>query len=467
MIDLCFTPATELVRLYARRSVSPLDVMKAVLARIDRVNPALNAYCTVAARNALTAARTATVRRGTRGPLHGVPVSVKDLTPTKGIRTTWGSKIYADHVPAEDALIVERLKTAGAIVVGKTNTPEFGAGANTFNAVFGVTRNPWNPALTCGGSTGGGAVALATGMGPLATGSDLGGSLRIPAAFCGVVGLRPSPGLVPAWPRDLAWDTYAVEGPMARTVADIALMLSAIAGPDPRSPISYAVDSRAFTAAVKRANVKGVRIAWSPDLGITPVDAEVERVFTDATAVFRRLGARLERAHPDFEGVEDVVRVSRGARMAAVHAERVREWRSVMQENLVKNIDEGLALRAEDIGRAERRRSAIWHRVRAFFDRHDLIVTPTTAVPPFPVDTVFPTEINSKPMVSYVQWVMLTYAFTIVGLPAISIPCGFTRDGLPVGLQIIGPWRDEPGILSAAAAFERAQPWAHLRPPTV
>jgi amidase len=254
---------------------------------------------------------------------------------------------------------------------------------------------------------------------------------------------------------------------MARTVGDIALMLSAIAGPDPRSPISYAVDSRAFVAAVRRGNVKGLRIAWSPDLGITPVDAEVERVFTDATAVFRGLGARLQRAHPDFEGVEDVVRVSRGARMAAVHAERLREWRSVMQENLVKNIDEGLALRAEDIGRAERQRSAIWHRVRAFFERHDLILTPTTAVPPFRVDTIFPTEINGSPMANYVQWVMLTYAFTIVGLPAISIPCGFTRDGLPVGLQIVGPWRDEPRILSAAAAFERAQPWAHLRPPTV
>src|SRR5436190_7147394 len=231
-------PATKLVPLIARGAVSPLEVVQAVLARLERVNPRLNAYCTVAAEQAVDAAKRATAaarRRARLGPLHGVPVSIKDLTPTKGIRTTWGSKIYEHHVPEEDALVVARLKAAGAIVLGKTNTPEFGAGANTFNAVFGPTRNPWNPALTCGGSTGGGAVALATGMAPLAQGSDLGGSLRIPAAFCGVVGFRTSPGLVPNWPTVMAWDTYSVVGPMARTVSDTALMLSAIAGPDPRS----------------------------------------------------------------------------------------------------------------------------------------------------------------------------------------------------------------------------------------
>src|SRR5438309_8830416 len=228
--ELCFTSAVDLVALIGRKKVSPLEVVRAVLARIEKVNPALNAYCTVAAEQALAAARKATAAVGKRGaklgPLHGVPVALKDLTPTKGIRPTWGSKIYEHHVPEADALVVERLKTAGAIVVGKTNTPEFGAGANTFNAVFGPTRNPWNPALTCGGSTGGGAVALATGMGPLAQGSDLGGSLRLPAAFCSVVGFRTSPGCVPIYPNSLGWDTYGVYGPMARTVADTALMLS-------------------------------------------------------------------------------------------------------------------------------------------------------------------------------------------------------------------------------------------------
>src|SRR5213594_2382898 len=266
-------PATKLVPLIARGAVSPLDLVQAVLARLERVNPRLNAYCTVAAEPALEAAKkaTAAARRSARlGPLHGVPVSIKDLTPTKGIRTTWGSKIYEHHVPDEDALVVTRLKAAGAIVVGKTNTPEFGAGANTFNEVFGVTRNPWNPALTPGGSTGGGAVALATGLGPLAQGSDLGGSLRLPAAFCGVVGFRTSPGCVPMWPRPTAWNTYGVEGPMARTIGDTALMLSAIAGEDARVPISYPVDPRALLAAVKRPSLKGLRIAWGGDFGITP-----------------------------------------------------------------------------------------------------------------------------------------------------------------------------------------------------
>jgi amidase len=466
--ELCFTPATRLASLIRRRQVSPLEIVRAVLDRIERVNPPLNAYCTVAAEQALAAARAATralTRRAALGPLHGVPVSIKDLTPTRGIRTTWGSKIFEDHVPEEDAVVVERLKAAGAIVIGKTNTPEFGAGANTFNAVFGVTRNPWNPALTCGGSTGGGAVALATGMGPLAQGTDLGGSLRIPAAFCGVVGLRPSPGLVPAYPVPVAWDSYSVTGPMARTVGDLALMLSTIAGPDPRSPISYPVDRRSFTAAVRRPTLRGARIAWSPDLGVTPVDHEIRTVAESATAVLRRLGARVEEAHPDFAGLLDIVLASRGFSMVARHEDKLLKWREVMQENLVKNIDYGLGLRASDVGRAERRRSALWERVRKFQERYDFIVTPTTAVGPFPIETTYPREINGVPMANYIQWVLLTYAFTVVGLPAISVPCGFTRDGLPVGLQIAGRWRDEPSVLRAAAAFEQAAPWADRRPP--
>ena len=357
------------------------------------------------------------------------------------------------------------MKAAGAIVLGKTNTPEFGAGANTFNAVFGPTRNPWNPALTCGGSSGGAAVALATGLGPLAQGSDLGGSLRIPAAFCGVVGFRTTPGLVPVWPAMLAWDPWSVQGPMARTVADTALMLSAIAGPDPRAPLSYAVDTRAFTRAVRAPGIKGLRVAWGGSLGITPVDDEVLRICHAATAVFRRLGVRVDEAHPDFDGLHEIVNVSRGASMVARHADKLGPWRGVMQENLVKNIEYGLTLTPTDIGRAERIRTALWHRVREFYDRYDLLVTPTTAVPPFPVEIVSPTEINGKPMTHYIEWVLLTYAFTVVGLPAISVPCGFTRAGLPVGLQLAGGWRDDAGVLRAAAAFEAAQPWAHRWPP--
>ncbi len=466
--DLCFTPAAALVRLFRRKKVSPVEVTRVVLDRIEAVNPLLNAYCTVATDSALRAARAAerAVMRGERlGLLHGVPVSIKDLTETKGIRTTWGSKIFENHIPAEDALVVERLRAAGAIVLGKTNTPEFGSGANTYNAVFGATRNPWNPKLTCGGSTGGGAVALATGMGPLAEGSDLGGSLRTPAAFCGVVGFRTSPGLVAVHPTPLAWDTYGVHGPMARTVRDTALMLAAIAGPDPRAPISYPVDPRQFLRAVERPSVRGLRIAWSPDLGVCPVDPEIRRVTAGAPRLFERLGARVGAAHPDFSGVLDVVLLSRGARQAAAHAEKLAKWRDVMQDSLVKNIEYGLTLTADDIGRCERLRTALWHRVREFYARWDLIIAPTTAIPPFPVELPYPTEVAGKPMTSYIEWLLPTYCFTVVGVPAITVPCGFTRDGLPVGLQIAGPWRGEARVLRAAAAFEAAQPWAHLRPP--
>jgi amidase len=466
--DLCFTPATRLAALIRARKVSPLEVTRAVLARIERVNPALNAYCTVAAEQALAAARAATralTRSAGLGPLHSIPVSIKDLTPTRGIRTTWGSKIFEHHVPAEDGLVVERLKSAGAIVIGKTNTPEYGAGANTFNAVFGATRNPWNPSLTCGGSTGGGAVALATGMGPLTQGSDLGGSLRIPAAFCGVVGLRPSPGLVPVYPVVTAWDAYSVQGPMARTVGDLALMLAAMAGPDPRSPISYPADGRAFVAATRRPSLRGARIAWSADLGITPVDDEIRSVSFAATRVLRDLGARVDEAHPDFTGLLEVVLASRGFSMVARHEDKLADWRGVMQENLVRNIEHGLGLSVSEVARAERMRTELWERVRRFQQRYDFIVTPTTAIPPFPLETIYPREINGVPMENYIQWVLLTYAFTVVGLPAISIPCGFTRAGLPVGLQIVGRWRDDAGVLRAAAAFESAAPWADRRPP--
>lgn len=466
--DLCFTPATKLARLIRQKKVSPVEVVRAVLDRIERVNPKLNAYCTVVAERALKAARhaeSAVMKKKALGPLHGVPVSIKDLVPTAGIRTTWGSKIYEHHVPDEDGLVVERLKAAGAIVIGKTNTPEFGAGANTYNAVFGPTRNPWNPALTCGGSSGGAAVALATGMGPLAQGSDLGGSLRIPAAFCGVVGFRTTPGLVPVYPSQLGWDTYSVQGPMARTVADTALMLAAISGPDERVPISFPADTREFVRAVNTPSVKGLRVAWSPDLGIAPVEREVKQVAETAAKVFARLGARVEDGHADFSTVQEIIRVSRGLRMAALHADKLAKWREVMNPNLVWNIEQGLKLSAEDVGRAETLRTELWGRVRTFFSRYDLLLTPTVAVLPFPVEIPYPKEVNGRPMANYIEWVLPTYAFTVVGLPAISVPAGWTADGLPVGLQIVGRWRGEASVLRAAAAFETASPWADKIPP--
>lgn len=470
--DLCFVPATRLQRLYRSRKVSPLEVMQAVFARIDAVNPALNAYVTLARESALAAARKATAALGRKasslGPLHGIPVSIKDLSPTKGLRTTWGSKIFEHHVPDEDALYVARLREAGAIVVGKTNTPEFGAGGNTFNAVFGITRNPWNPALTCGGSSGGAAVALATGMGPLAQGSDLGGSLRTPAAFCGVVGFRTTPGLIPVYPADLAWDSLAVTGPMARTVGDVALMLSAMAGPDDRAPLSYEVDTRRFTAAVSRPSIKGWRVAWTPDLrGLIPVDHEVAAVAERATKVFGSLGARVESACPDFSEVNDIVLATRGISMVARHAERLAQWEPVMQKGLVWNIKQGLSLTPEQVARGELLRTRLWQRVRAFMESHDLLVLPTVAMPPFPVEQPYPTEINGRTAEHYTQWFFLTYGITVTGLPAISVPCGFTKSGLPVGLQIVGRRRQEAAVLRAAAAFEAAAPWADKIPPIV
>jgi amidase len=469
--DLCFTPAAELVRLFRARKASPLEVMHAVLARIDALNPGLNAYVTVARDSALQAARAATRalrRRTALPPLHGVPVSIKDLTPTRGIRTTWGSRIFEHHVPDEDALVVQRLKAAGAIVVGKTNTPEFGAGGNTFNAVFGATRNPWDPRLTCGGSSGGAAVALATGMGPLAQGSDLGGSLRLPAAFCGVVGFRTTAGLVPVYPKELAWDSLSVTGPMARTVADTALMLAVVAGPDDRAPLSYAVDTREFPRAVRAPSIRGWRVAWSPDLnGLLPVEPEVTRVTEDATRVLRALGARVDAACPDFGEVPEIVLATRGVSMVALHADKLSRWRSEMQPGLVWNVEQGLQLTPEAIARGERLRTALWHRVRSFLERYDLLVLPTAPVEPFPVEQPYPTEINGKPLEHYIQWAFLTYAITLTGLPAISVPCGMTRRGLPVGLQLVGRRRQEAAVLRAAAAFEAAAPWMDRIPPIV
>jgi amidase len=470
--DICFLSATDLARLYRARKVSPLEVMQAVLARIDTVNPAVNAYVTVARESALASARRATRALGrkttTLAPLYGVPVSIKDLYATKGIRTTWGSLIYKDHVPDEDDLVVQRLKAAGAIVIGKTNSPEFGAGGNTFNAVFGATRNPWNPALSCGGSSGGAAVAVATGMGPIAQGSDLGGSLRVPASFCGVVGFRTSPGLVPSHPRALVWDTLGVAGPIARTVADVALMLAAMAGADDRHPLSYEVDTSQFTRAVRRPSIKGWRVAWTPDLdGLIPVDEEIRRVAEDALRLFRKLGARVEAACPSFSEVPDIIRGTRAVTMVALHADKLPQWRDQMQKDLVSDVEHGLALTTRDISRSELLRSALWQRVRTFMDGRDLLVLPTVALQPFPVEQPYPTEINGKLLDSYFQWFSLTYGITLTGLPAISVPCGFTRSGLPVGLQIVGRRRQEAAVLRAAAAFEAAAPWASRIPPVV
>jgi len=341
-------------------------------------------------------------------------------------------------------------------VLGKTNTPEFAFGPNTVNAVFGATRNPWNLARTAGGSSGGSAAALATGMCPIAEGTDLGGSLRGPAAHCGVVGFRTTPGLIPRHPSVLAWDTYSVEGPMARTVADAALMLSVMAGPDPRAPISYEVDTRALRTAAQTPSVKGWRIAWTRDLGgLVAVHREVSEVFEEAVRAFRAAGARVEAACPDMSEVPEIVRLSRGFLMVARHADKLPRHRDVLQAGLVENTEQGLALTAADVARGELLRTTLWHCVRAFLEGRDVWITPTTATPPFPLE---------QPVLGRS---FLTYAFSVLGLPAISIPAGFTSDGLPIGLQIVGRRGAEPTVLRAAAAFEAVRPWAHRVPPGV
>jgi len=468
LADLCFLPAEELAAAIRKKNISPREVVEAVLERIEKVNPKVNAYCTVVPEMARETARRAEekVMRGeVVGPLHGIPFSVKDLNLTKGVRTTFGSKIFEHFVPQEDGLIVERMKNAGAILIGKTNTPEFGAGANTYNSVFGATRNPWKPTHTCGGSSGGAAVALACGLGPLATGSDLGGSLRIPAAFCGVVGFRTTPGLIPIYPSLLAYDNLGVEGPMARTVGDAALMLSVAAGEDPRAPISFPSDPRAFLSAAASPDIRGLKAAWSPDLKIIPVDQEVREVAGRAARRFQEMGCTVEEAEPDMQGVREIIYVTRSLRMLASHADKLEKWREKMNPNLVWNIEQGFTLTPQRIAEAERERTNLYRRVREFFTRFDLLLTPTVAVPPFPVEMSYPREINGKPLENYTDWFLLTYAMTLTGYPAISIPCGFTREGFPVGLQIVGRKLSETTVLRAASAFEALAPWRYKRPP--
>jgi amidase len=466
--DLCFWSASQMAQAVKKKQLSPVEIVDAVLARIEKVNPKVNAYCTVVPEMARKAAKQAEaeVMRGEGvGPLHGVPVSVKDLTPTAGIRTTWGSKIFEHFIPEEDALVVQRLKAAGAIIMGKTNTPEFGAGANTYNSVFGATQNPWKLGHTCGGSSGGAAVALACGLGPLATGSDLGGSLRIPASFCGVVGFRTSAGIVPIYPSYMGWDTLAVEGPMARTIGDTALMLSVIAGQDDRSPISFPLDAGKFLAAVRGPDIRGLRVAWSPDLKISPVDPQVQAAAEDGARRFAELGCSLEQAEPDFTGVQRIIHVTRALRMVTLHAEKVEKWRHQMNPNLVWNIEQGYPLTSRQIGEATRERTALYHRVREFFEKYDLLLTPTVAVPPFPQEMIYPKEIHGQAVKNYQEWLYLTYAITITGLPVISVPCGFTAEGLPLGLQIVGRRLAEVSVLRAAAAFEEIAPWKDRKPP--
>nr|MBA2441438.1 amidase [Rubrobacter sp.] len=418
--EICLQTATELARRIRERELSAVEVMEAHLDRIERLNPSLNAIVTLVPERAMEGARAADEALASGadvGPLHGLPVAHKDLFPTEGIRTTYGSPIFREFVPDHDALIVERLRGAGAITVGKTNTPEFGAGSQTFNAVFGATPNPYDPTKTCGGSSGGAAVALACGLVPLADGSDMGGSLRNPAAFCNVTGLRPSPGRVPVWPGSTSWSPLSVEGPMARTAADASLMLGAVSGPDPRSPISISEPGEVFTRSLER-DFRGTRIAWSRDLGGLPVDPRVAAAFEARRGTFEALGCKVEEDDPDLSGADEVFKVFRAWQFELTYGRLLDEHRDLLKDTVVWNIEEGRRLSGPQLGAAERGRTELYHRVRRFMERYEFLVLPTTQVPPFDVDRPYVSEIAGEPLETYIDWMRSCYYITVTGLPA-------------------------------------------------
>ena len=457
--DLCLLTAIELRDRIRAGDVSAREVMRAHLERIERVNPGLNAIVTLVADQAMAEAARADERQARGEPLgllHGLPVAHKDLFDTAGVRTTYGSPLYANHVPTTDALIVERLKAAGAISVGKTNTPEWGAGSQTFNPVFGPTRNPYDHSKTCGGSSGGSAVALAAGMVPLADGSDMGGSLRNPAAFCNVVGLRPSPGRVPSWPDRLANQSLGVAGPMARTVGDAALMLAAIAGPDARSPIALEEPGARFARPLGR-DFHGVRVAWAPRFGGLPYDPQIPERIEAQRAGFEALGCVVEEAEPNLDEADEVFKTLRAWHFATTQQDAWTRHRGSLKDTVVWNIEQGLALSGLDVGRAELQRTVLYHRVRRFFERYEFLVLPVTQVMPFDVELEYPREINGVTMTTYIDWMKSCYFISATGCPAISVPAGFSADGLPIGLQILGRHRDDFGVLQLASAFAEAR----------
>lgn len=469
--EICLLPASELAARVRAREIGCAELMEAHLRRIERVNPLVNAIVTLVPERAMAAAAAcdAALSAGTapppeQAPLLGLPVAHKDLVETKGIRTTYGSPIYADHVPDADALIVERLRAAGAITVGKTNTPEFGAGSQTFNPVFGATRNPYDLTKTCGGSSGGAAVALACGLVPLADGSDLGGSLRNPAGFCNVVGFRTTPGRVPDWPTRWPYMPFSVDGPMARTVADVALMLSAIAGPDPRAPLSLGEPGHSF-ARIPAPELRGLRVAWSPDLGGLPVDARVAAAFAAQRATFADLGCAVEEATPDLAGADEIFTTMRALMYALGHSEHLARHRDKLKDTVIWNIEQGQRLSGPDVARAMGLHGALLERVHAFFTRYDALVLPVSQVPPFPVEQPYVTEINGVQLGNYLEWMRSCYWISVTGCPSIAVPAGFTPEGLPVGLQIVGRPRGERDLLGLALAYEGATELWRRRPP--
>jgi amidase len=468
--DICFLSARQMADWIRQKKVSAREVMQAHLKQIQRVNPKVNAIVTLVPEEQLMAqalaADEATAKGNFKGPLHGLPVGVKDLHPTKGIRTTFGSPLYAENIPNFDCLVVEREKNAGAIVIGKTNVPEWGLGSQTFNPVFGATHNPYDLTRTCGGSTGGGSVALACGMVPLADGSDMGGSLRNPPNFCNVVGLRTSPGRVPNPPSSHGWFTLSVAGPVARSVSDCAFFLSVLAGFDRRSPISIDQSGDQFSRSLAGRSFKGVRVAMFKDMGL-PWEGEVKSAVQAQRKVFESLGCIVEEAEPDFSDANECFVGWRHWSVEAQFGDILEANSSKLNEYVHWHVEEGRKLTGPYLSRLDAKRTALYERMRAFMEKYDFFILPVNQVLPFDVKTHYPTEIVGVKMENYIAWMKSAYYISTVGNPAISVPCAFSGSGLPIGMQIVGRHNDDWGVLQMAYAYEQAINVGKRRPAIV
>jgi len=466
--ELCFTPATELAAAIRARQLSPVEIMDAVLARIDALNPQLNAFLAIDPEGALAAARQAeaAVMRGDElGVLHGLPVSIKDLEPTAGLRCTYGSKFYADNIATTDGLVTERVKAAGGIITGKTNTPHYGHKDMTDNLLGPPCRNPWKLDRTPGGSSGGAAAAVAAGLGPLAHGTDGAGSIRIPAALSGVFGFKPSFGRIPNWPNPDIWTGRTHHGPLTRTVADAALMLAALAGPDARDPLSIdnAPDNYRAAVAHPLEALRGLRVAWSADLGYAPVEPEVRRLTEQAAQRFSDFDCTVEAVDPGWGDPRAMAGlawcVSFAARLGAQYDEHP-DW---FEASLAEMIETGRRASGVDYVRTSLERTTFTQQAQRFFSDYDLLLTPQMPTGAWSVDHG-PAAIDGVPNPDMFDRLSFTFPFNMTGQPAASVPCGFTSEGLPVALQIVGRWHADTLVLQAAAAFEQAQPWAGLWP---
>lgn len=465
--SLHWMSTVEMARLIRAKKLSAREALAGHLKQIERVNPKVNAIVTLVPELAQRAAAKADemqARGAKLGPLHGLPVAHKDLRETRGIRTTFGSPLYRDYVPTENDLIIDRLQDAGAITLGKTNTPEFGSGSQTFNTVFGTTLNPWDLTKTCGGSSGGAAVALACGLVPVADGSDTGGSLRNPASFCNIVGFRPTVGRVPDPKSAFAWSTLSTSGCLGRSVADLALVLSTLAGPDPRSPLSGDEPGAALARPLGRS-FKGVRVAWFKDLGGVPFDPRVRAIVDGHRATFESLGCIVEQAEPDFSSAEISFRVLRAWTSANVYGARLRERPDAFKDTLKGEIEEGLRLSGLEVARAEVARGQLWRGFQAFLARYEYFILPTTQLAPFDVTTPYPTEVAGVKFTNYIDWMKSCWYISATGNPAASVPAGFTPEGLPVGVQIVGRNKADFAVLQLAHAFEEATGFSKKRPP--